>query len=90
MLGDMITSVGVILAATIIYINPKYKMADPLCTFFFSVLVLFTTLPVMKDSMRILLEGTPEEINQVEVYNAINAVSSKHSLFIVGRRRRGA
>jgi len=79
MLGDMITSAGVIIAATIIYINPRYKMADPICTFFFSVLVLFTNFPVMKDSMRILLEGTPEEIDQVRVFNAINEVSL-HSL----------
>jgi zinc transporter 2 len=75
MLGDMITSAGVILAAVIIYFKPEYKIADPLITFVFSVIVLFTTLPVMNDSMRILLEGSPEEIDQVKVYNAINAVS---------------
>lgn len=47
MLGDMITSVGVILAALIIYFKSEYKWADPLCTFVFSVIVLFTTLPVV-------------------------------------------
>ena len=62
MLGDALTSVGVIIAAVIIYIKPEYKWADPCITFVFSVIVLFTTLPVMSDSMRILLEGAPEEI----------------------------
>lgn len=74
MLGDMITSAGVILAAVIIYYKPDWKIADPLCTFFFSVLVLFTTLPVMKDSMRILMEGTPEECDQIKIFNALSAV----------------
>lgn len=63
MLGDAITSLGVILAAVIIYFKPEYKIADPLITFVFSVLVLFTTLPVMKDSLVILLEGAPEELD---------------------------
>ena len=75
MIGDMITSAGVILAALIIYFVPEWKIADPICTFFFSVLVLFTTLPVMKDCARVLLEGSPEEIDTVKVFNALNQVS---------------
>ena len=63
MLGDAITSVGVIIASLIIYIKPEYKIADPLITFVFSVIVLFTTLPVVNDSLVILLEGAPEELD---------------------------
>lgn len=37
--------------------QPEYKVADPICTFLFSVLVLGTTLPVTKDVFRVLLEG---------------------------------
>lgn len=75
MLGDMITSAGVILAALIIYFRPEYKIADPICTFVFSVIVLFTTLPVMFDCMKVLLEGAPDEIDTVKVFNALNEVS---------------
>ncbi len=63
MLGDAITSIGVIIASLIIYIKPEYKIADPLITFVFSVIVLFTTLPVVNDSLVILLEGAPEELD---------------------------
>lgn len=38
-------------------LQPEYKVADPICTFLFSVLVLGTTLPVTKDVFRILMEG---------------------------------
>lgn len=37
--------------------QPEYKIADPICTFLFSALVLWTTLPVTKDVFRILMEG---------------------------------
>lgn len=63
MLGDALTSVGVIIAAVIIYVNPEYKWVDPLLTFVFAVITAFVTLPVMSDAMLILLEGAPEEIN---------------------------
>ncbi len=46
-IGDMINSVGVIIAAIFVYINPDYVMADPICTYVFSVLVMFTTFPIM-------------------------------------------
>lgn len=37
--------------------QPEYKVADPICTFLFSVVVVGTTLPVTKDVFRILMEG---------------------------------
>ena len=35
----------------------KAGIADPICTFIFSVLVLFTTATVLRDSFLILMEG---------------------------------
>lgn len=75
MIGDMLTSAGVIVAALIIYIEPKWKIADPICTFLFSVLVIATTLPITIDCMRILMEGSPEEVDTVKIFNAMNDVS---------------
>lgn len=72
MLGDMITSFGVIVAALIILFKPEWKIADPICTFLFSVMVMFTTLPTMREGFAVLLETAPEEINTVEVFNALN------------------
>lgn len=55
--GDLVQSVGVLLAAAIIHFWPEYKVADPICTFLFSALVLGTTFPVTKDVFRVLMEG---------------------------------
>ena len=62
-IGDILQSVGVIAASVIVYFFPQYMIADPICTFFFSVLVVFTTVPVIRDCLRVLMEGTPIDID---------------------------
>ena len=37
--------------------NSLYLLADPICTFIFSVLVLITTITVIRDAFFILMEG---------------------------------
>ncbi|XP_042356413.1 zinc transporter 2-like [Plectropomus leopardus] len=81
--GDLVQSVGVLLAATIIHFRPEYKAADPICTFLFSILVVATTLPVTKDVFRILMEGTPQDVNSGavrELLLSVRGVVSVHSL----------
>nr|XP_023687929.1 zinc transporter 3-like [Paramormyrops kingsleyae] len=36
---------------------PEYRIIDPICTFLFSVLVLGTTLTVLRDVLTVLMEG---------------------------------
>ncbi|XP_036927470.1 zinc transporter 2-like isoform X2 [Acanthopagrus latus] len=81
--GDLVQSVGVLLAATIIHFWPEYKVADPICTFLFSVLVVGTTLPITKDVFRILMEGTPQDVNMSavrELLLSVRGVTAVHSL----------
>jgi zinc transporter 2 len=74
MIGDIIQSVGVIIAGVIIYYWPEYTIADPICTYIFSVLVILTTVPIMKDCVKILMEQTPEQINTQEVYDRLSSL----------------
>ncbi|CAL8284099.1 unnamed protein product [Lota lota] len=73
-LGDLLHSVGVLIAATIIHLRPEMKMADPICTFLFSVLVLATTFTIIKDVCRTLMEGAPSGISVAEVKEALLSV----------------
>ncbi|XP_075879517.1 proton-coupled zinc antiporter SLC30A2-like [Nelusetta ayraudi] len=73
-LGDLVQSVGVLTAALVIHIWPEYKAADPICTFLFSVLVVGTTLPVTKDVFRILMEGTPQNVDADAVKKLLQSV----------------
>ena len=42
-LGDLLNSVGVIIAATIIFFWPNLDFIDPICTYIFAIIVLWTT-----------------------------------------------
>jgi len=44
MMGDLIQSIGVIIAGLIIYFYPEYKILDPILTFMFSIIVFTTTI----------------------------------------------
>lgn len=50
-LGDVLQSIGVFCAAIVIYIKPDWKLADPVCTFVFSIIVLWTTITILKDAI---------------------------------------
>jgi len=63
-LGDTIQSAGVIIGALVVYFGGEdYFIADPIITIIFTILVTFTTLPIMKESIKVLMEGQPDNIN---------------------------
>ena len=78
-------SCGVILAAVIIYIWPSATIADPICTYLFSVIVGFTSFPVIKECIKVLMEGTPDEIDiddlKSHIYN-LEGVEEVHDLHV--------
>ncbi|XP_050804938.1 probable proton-coupled zinc antiporter SLC30A3 isoform X1 [Gopherus flavomarginatus] len=55
--GDLLQSLGVLTAATVIYVEPQYKIADPVSTFLFSVFVLGSTVSILRDVFRVLMEA---------------------------------
>ncbi|XP_077989767.1 proton-coupled zinc antiporter SLC30A2-like [Glandiceps talaboti] len=84
-LGDLFQSVGVLTAACVIYFKPEYAIADPICTFIFSGIVLFTTLNILRDAVSVLMEATPKGFDFSEVkssLSAVDGVKSIHSLHI--------
>lgn len=82
-IGDLFQSIGVFVAATIIFFKPAYKIADPISTFFFSIFVLCTTITILRDVFRVLLEGAPKGLtfNSVkEVLLSVRGVKAVHNL----------
>ncbi|TRZ15574.1 hypothetical protein HGM15179_011505 [Zosterops borbonicus] len=83
--GDLLQSVGVLIASYVIFFKPEYKFVDPICTFLFSALVLGTTLTILRDVLLVLMEGTPKgmDFNAVqETLLAVRGVEAVHSLHI--------
>ncbi|XP_037549421.1 zinc transporter 2-like [Nematolebias whitei] len=84
-MGDLLQSVSVLVSAIIIFFKPEYKMADPICTFLFSILVLCTTFTIMRDILLVLMEGTPSGVKYSEVRDrllAVEGVTAVHNLYI--------
>ena len=73
-LGDLIMSAGVVLASVIIYIKPEWTIADPICTYIFSVIVFTTIVPVVKLCIGVLMEGTPSEVDSEALVKEITQV----------------
>ncbi len=63
----MIQSGGVIIAGAIIYFfeasHPGIVIVDPICTFLFCIIVIFTTIPVTTECLNVLMEASPKEVN---------------------------
>ncbi|CAB3986476.1 Zinc transporter 2 [Paramuricea clavata] len=84
-IGDLLQSLGVFIAALIIKIKPNWSIADPICTFLFSIIVLFTTITVLRDALHVLMEGTPKGIDLDEIkerLEKIEGVTALHDLHV--------
>lgn len=83
--SDFLQSCGVFLAALVIYFKPEWKIVDPICTFLFSILVLITTLNIIKDALLVLMEATPKYLDYTEILETflqIDGVVRVHNLRI--------
>ncbi|NWW46108.1 ZNT8 protein, partial [Pedionomus torquatus] len=83
--GDLFQSISVLISALIIFFKPEYKIADPICTFVFSIFVLATTITILRDILIVLMEGTSKGL----AYDAVKArilavekVESVHNLHL--------
>jgi len=73
-LGDVLNSCGVIIAASLIYLDKNLWFLDPLCTFFFGLIVFWTTRITLMQCVYILMEATPEEYDVDEIESDLNRI----------------
>lgn len=70
-IGDIVQSIGVIIASIIIYNFPQFVIADVICTVFFALLVGFSTFTIVRDAISVLSEKAPSHIHQTNIRNQI-------------------
>ncbi len=83
-IGDMLGSVGAIVAALVIYFF-GWGIADPIASVIVATLILFSGWRVTKDSLHVLMEGSPEHLNLEELKAkllSITTVQSVHDLHV--------
>ncbi|XP_042404089.1 metal tolerance protein 1-like isoform X1 [Zingiber officinale] len=84
-LGDSIQSVGVMIGGAIIWWKPEWKTIDMACTLFFSVIVLITTIKMLRDVLEVLMESTPRQIDATKLETGLcqlDGVVAIHELHI--------
>lgn len=75
-IGDFLQSLGVLIAALVIHFEPSYAIVDPICTFLFSIIVLITTINIIRDAVNVLMEGIPDGVNFIEVRETLQELPS--------------
>jgi len=83
-LGDLLGSVAALVAGAVIYYT-GWMQIDPLLSLFVALLILKSTLGVLKESYHFLMGGVPEQIDYLKVgadLEQIEGVVSVHDLHI--------
>ncbi len=63
---DAVSAFGVVLAGVIIHFTGS-KIADPIASILIGLLIIYSSWGVLKESIHVLLEGTPSELNSGEI-----------------------
>jgi cobalt-zinc-cadmium efflux system protein len=82
--SDAVGSVGAIVAGVVMWTTGWY-LADPIISVLISVLILFSSWSLVKDSLSVLMQAVPKGIRLEEVRQTIEAVegvSAVHDLHI--------
>ena len=74
-LGDMLGSVGAIVAA-LLMIFFGWGMADPIASLIVVILIIISGWRVLKDSFHILMEGAPAQIHLEEVKDSLRKIAN--------------
>jgi len=95
-LADTVQSVGVLIAALVIYFFGSnsgaevtewnaWHLFDPISTYIFSVLSLVSTYPIIKNCYYLIMESTPDEIDLDELrgeFENIYGVVDVHDIHV--------
>ena len=72
-LGDTISSVGVVIAALVILFTGRY-MADAIAAVVIGIIILWGAVRIVRESANVLLESVPKDVETTQVIDFIQAV----------------
>jgi cobalt-zinc-cadmium efflux system protein len=74
MLGDTLSTAAVILGGLAILLTRQYWI-DPLLSLIISALILWSSWSIIRETLHILLEGTPRSLNLIELRAAVSGIT---------------
>lgn len=79
LIGDTLSSVAVIVGGLLIYFYDLYWV-DPLVTIIIGVYILTQAYSILKETIDILMQGTPKKIDLDEIKRQIEAINEVHNI----------
>lgn len=83
-IGDLLGSVAALVAGAVIHYTGWYPI-DPILSIFISILIMISSIRLLRESLRVLMEGVPPHIQIDEVsqtLQAIKGINGVHDLHI--------
>ena len=83
-IGDLLSSIAALIAGAVIYAT-GWLLIDPILTLAITVLILVTTLKLLRDALHVLMEGVPAAVDFAEIGGALAAlpgVAAVHDLHV--------
>jgi cobalt-zinc-cadmium efflux system protein len=83
-IGDLLSSIAALIAGAVIYVT-GWLLIDPILSLVIAVLILTTTLKLLRDTLHVLMEGVPAAIDLAEIGSALaelRGVSEVHDLHV--------
>jgi cobalt-zinc-cadmium efflux system protein len=79
-LGDTISSVGVVIAAIVILFTGKY-IADPIASVVIGIIILWGAVRIVRESANVLLEGVPKDVETSQVVSFIEDIPGVNEVY---------
>jgi len=91
-IGDLLSSIAALIAGAVIYVT-GWLLIDPILSIVIAVLILATTLKLLRDTLHVLMEGVPADVDLAEIGGALaelRGVAEVHDLHVwsIGSERR--
>jgi cobalt-zinc-cadmium efflux system protein len=83
-LGDLVSSLAAVIAGAVIYFT-GWLLIDPILSLVIAALILLSTLQLLKDTVHVLMEGVPAQVDLAEIGAAlagVTGVSAVHDLHV--------
>lgn len=81
-MGDLLGSAAALVAGALIYFT-GWLAADPILSIFICVLILVSTLKLLREAVHVLMEGVPAHLNINDVSAAMTATQQVHEVHSV-------
>jgi cobalt-zinc-cadmium efflux system protein len=91
-LGDLLSSFAALIAGAVVYAT-GWLLIDPILSLGIAILILLTTLRLLRDTLHVLMEGVPAAVDFAEIGSAlagVAGVSAVHDLHVWSIGSRGA